>query len=74
MKTTTYNPSPIEVEFAKGLSNMKNELEKHLSNNKIDSIVNKINADNPMIIFNLVDGDGDTHQLVIKVIQRPDPE
>lgn len=72
MKTTAYNPSPIEVEFAKAISSLKTELEEHLSNNKIDAIENNINADNPFLKVHLTDSDGDKHTMVIKLIQKPD--
>jgi len=72
MKTSSYNPSPIEVEFANAISNLKDEMEKQLSSNKIDKIENNINADNPLLKVHLTDNDGDQHTLVIKLIQKPD--
>jgi hypothetical protein len=72
MRTIEYNPSPIEVEFAEAISKLKEELEKHLTKNKIDSISNNINADNPLLKIDMTDTDGDKHRLVIKLIQKPD--
>ena len=74
MKTTAYNPSPLEVEFAKALTDLQSEIEGHLSSNRIDKIENDINADNPMLKIYLTDTDGDRHQMVIKLIQKPDED
>ena len=72
MKTASYNPSPLEVELAKGLTKLGPEIEKYLTNNKISSIENKIEADNPMVVIHTTDADGDPHEIVMKIIQRPD--
>ena len=74
MKTTTYNPSPLEVEFAHAISNLKSDIEQHLQDNQIDQIENNINADNPVLKVHLTDKDGDKHVLVIKLIQKPDQD
>lgn len=72
MKTTQYNPSPIEVEIAKALTDLQSELEAKLSNNKILGIDNEITKDNPLVRLHLQDSDGDAHEIVIKIIQKPD--
>ncbi len=72
MKTENYNPSQIETEMAYALVELKSELEKFLSSNSIQKIENRIQQDNPMILLHLVDKDGDPHELVVKLIQRPD--
>lgn len=72
MKTEHYNPSQLEVEFSYGLTELKKDLEKYLAHNTISKIENKIKEDNPMLLFHLVDQDGDPHEVVVKVIQRPD--
>lgn len=72
MKTTAYNPSEIEVEFAFILTELKDQIEKKLTSNKIKKIENRIKEDNPSLIFYLEDTDGDAHELVVKLIQRPD--
>ncbi len=72
MKTANYNPSPLEVRFATILSGMKHELNRQLDGFEIYRIENNINEDNPTVEFLLADTDGDKHQIVIKVIQRPD--
>ena len=72
MKTTQYNPSQLEVNFARAIEDLQGQIEKHLPNNQIIKVENKISADNPLVKFYLLDNDGDPHELVIKVIQTPD--
>jgi hypothetical protein len=71
MKTQKYNPSDLEVKFAKTIMDLQQELEQKLGL-KIESIDNKINADNPLLKFVLTDNDGDEHEVILKIIQRPD--
>ena len=70
MKTKSYNPSQLEVEFSTALKELKGEIEKYLSGNKILSVEDRSSQDNPLLIFKTEDEDGDQHELVIKVIQR----
>jgi hypothetical protein len=72
MKTSTYNPSPIEVDFANALYILQKDLEKHLQGNQITKVETFLKRDNPMVKFNLVDKDGDPHEIVLRVIQIPD--
>lgn len=72
MKTTAYNPSPIEVNFSNALVILQKEIEKHLQDNKIVNIDPNLNRDNPMVKFSLLDKDGDPHEIVVRVIQIPD--
>lgn len=72
MKTTSYNPSSLEVDVANALVILKNEIEKHLHNNQIVNIEPNLTRDNPMVKFNLVDKDGDPHEIVIRIVQIPD--
>lgn len=72
MKTTSYNPSSLEVDFANALTILQKEIEKHLQNNQITSIEPNLSRDNPMVKFNLVDKDGDPHEIVIRIVQIPD--
>jgi hypothetical protein len=72
MRTEQYNPSQLEVEFSYGLTELTEQLGKYLPHNKIVKVENRISEDNPMLVFHLVDSDNDKHELVIKVIQRPD--
>ncbi len=72
MKTTTYNPSPLEVDFANALYLLQKEIEKHLQDNQVVHVESSINRDNPLLRFNLLDKDGDPHEIVIRIIQIPD--
>ncbi len=72
MKTPTYNPSSLEVDFANALQILKDQIEKHLLNNKIASVENHLGKENPMVKFNLIDNDGDPHEVVVRIIQIPD--
>jgi hypothetical protein len=72
MKTSAYNPSSLEVDFANALIILQKDIEKHLQGNKIVNIESNINRDNPMVKFSLVDTDGDPHEIVVRIIQIPD--
>jgi hypothetical protein len=72
MKTSTYNPSPLEVDLANALYILQKELEKHLQDNEITKVETYLKRDNPMVRFNLVDKDGDPHEIVVRIIQIPD--
>ena len=72
MKTSKYNPSPLEVDFANALVILQQQLEKHLQDNKITRSEPDLTKDNPTVKFTLQDKDGDNHELVIKVVQIPD--
>ena len=74
MKTNSYNPSPLEVEFAGILEELATEINKKLKNKKIESAHINDHEDNPVCQFNIVDDDGDRHVLILKLIQRPDEE
>ncbi len=72
MKTTTYNPSPLEENFANALHKLQEQIEQHLNGNKIVNVESNLNRDNPMVKFSMVDTDGDPHEIVIRIIQIPD--
>ena len=72
MKTTSYNPSSIEVEFANILNQLQDKIGAQLSTNDVIKVENKIHEDNPIVRFYLLDSDGDPHEIVLKVIQTPD--
>lgn len=72
MKTTSYNPSPLEVDMANALLILQGEIEKHMQDNKIVHAESDLKKDNPSIKFNLLDKDGDPHELVVKIVQIPD--
>ncbi|MBL7832389.1 MAG: hypothetical protein JNK18_00470 [Cyclobacteriaceae bacterium] len=72
MKTSTYNPSPLEVDFANALFILQQQIEKHLHDNKVVNVESDINKDNPTVKFTLLDKDGDPHEVVVRIIQIPD--
>jgi hypothetical protein len=72
MKTDSYNPSPLEIDMANALFIVQKEIEKHLQNNEIVHVETNIKRDNPMVTFNLLDKDGDPHEIVVRIVQLPD--
>ena len=72
MKTSSYNPSSLEVHFANALHILQKELEKHLEDNQIIHVESQVKRDNPMVRFSLLDKDGDPHEVVVRIIQVPD--
>lgn len=72
MKTQNYNPSVFEVNLASAIMACKEEIQKNLTDLKIVDTTEDLNRDNPLLIFQLEDKDGDQHEVVLKVIQRPD--
>ena len=72
MKTDSYNPSRLEVEFADALAELKDQLQEKLSVFEITHIEKQTKLDNPIVNFELKDSDGDKHQVVIRIIQKAD--
>ena len=72
MKTTSYNPSPLEVDFANALHKICRQIEGELDNLKIDKVECDTDADNPFVKFYVKDQDDDPHEVVMKIIQLPD--
>ena len=72
MNTTTYNPSPLEVEFADIILELKDAINGKLKNAKIINIDKNTNIDNPLVRITLEDKDGDKHMVIMKIIQKPD--
>lgn len=72
MKTSIYNPSSLEIDFANALQILRDEIQKHLLNNEITHVENNLRKDNPMVKFSMVDKDGDPHEIVVRIIQIPD--
>ena len=72
MITKDYNPSPIEVRFVEVLCELKQEINEKLVNYDVLKIENNTQLDNPTIDFYLKDIDGDEHEVILKVIQKPD--
>lgn len=72
MKTTTYNPSAIEIELAKALVILQKEIEQKLDAKQITKIFPDLSQDNPAVKISLTDKDGDAHEVVLKIVQLPD--
>ena len=72
MITTSYNPSRLELEIGEVIQSLQSEINTRLTDNTVESITIDKNKDNPNILIKLVDGDGDKHELVLKLIQRSD--
>lgn len=72
MKTSTYNPSPLEVDFTNALFILQEQIQKHLHDNEVINVESNIKQDNPTVKFSLLDKDGDPHEIVIRIIQIPD--
>lgn len=73
MRTTYYNPSKLEVDFAKALEDLTPQLERKLDEGEqVIDIESVHDADNPLVIFKLKDQEGDLHEVVVQIIQRPD--
>ena len=72
MKTPNYNPSPLEVEFAKCIEENLENLSNSLNERSITRIEQQTETDNPTIKVHVQDDDGDKHLLVLKLIQKPD--
>lgn len=72
MKTHDYNPSPLEVRFVDALCDLQVEINKKLADFVVFKIESNKQIDNPTIDFYLKDKDGDEHEIIIKVIQKPD--
>ncbi|QCK14892.1 hypothetical protein [Mangrovivirga cuniculi] len=72
MKTSKYNPSVLEVKIAEAISKLKNEIAKEIGIDEEIHITENTEIDNPTVTLHLTDEDGDKHEVVIKIIQRPD--
>ncbi|MCJ8166217.1 hypothetical protein MKJ04_15320 [Pontibacter sp. E15-1] len=73
MRTTHYNPSKLEVTFAQALEELAPNLEHRLEDgHRVIEIESILDADNPMVIYKLEDREGDLHEVVVQIIQRPD--
>jgi hypothetical protein len=72
MKTLNYNPSPFETKLAKAITASIPNISASMENIKIVDHTENLKRDNPLIVLHLEDEDGDKHEMVIKIIQRPD--
>ena len=72
MITSSYNPSKLEIEIAEIIKELQPQIEEKLKDNVIENIKFSAEKDNPDLVLKMVDVDGDKHEVVIKLIQRPD--
>jgi hypothetical protein len=72
MKTTVYNPSPLETEIANVLVSLQKEIENALKDKTISYASADLTQDNPSVKLTVVDKDGDPHTVIMKVVQVPD--
>ncbi len=72
MNTTAYNPSPLEVELANVLEDLRESINDKLNGNTIINIDKNTNLDNPILRITTEDEDGDKHMVILKIIQKPD--
>lgn len=72
MKTISYNPSSLEVEIAKIIEKLKDQISVHLQDRKIISVEHELEMDNPLLYLTIQDDDGDLHKIALKLIQKPD--
>jgi len=72
MKTQNYNPSRLEIDVIKAIVALQAEIEAKLPGSEILQIHPDYTSDNPYLVIRTKDEDGDVHELVMQVIQRPD--
>jgi len=72
MKTTSYNPSTLEVEIAKIIEKLKDHITAELPSRRIIAVDHDLEMDNPILYLTIQDDDGDLHKMVLKLIQKPD--
>jgi hypothetical protein len=72
MKTRDYNPSIFEVQVANALVSLQSAFNEQLENCEITEFTKETQGDNPNVVMHLRDNDGDRHEVVIRIIQRPD--
>lgn len=72
MKTKNYNPSPLEVEITNIIFEIKDEISARLDGSEITEVIKDIDSDNPDLIIRTKDKDGDKHEFMLRIIQKPD--
>jgi len=72
MRTVNYNPSSLEVNFAKAFHDLTPQIETKLTGAQVIDIKSNCDIDNPQVTFKLKDSEGDFHEVVVQIIQRPD--
>ncbi len=72
MITKNYNPSPLEVEITNIIFDLKDEISTKLDGSEITEVVKDLASDNPDLIIRTKDKDGDKHEFMLRIIQKPD--
>ncbi len=72
MKTSEYNPSKLEVRLAEIICEIKDTINEKLDTCKIYRAEHDTSIDNPIVTLYLSDNDHDKHEIVLKIIQKPD--
>ena len=58
--------------MANAITILQSEIQKHLLDNEIVHVEPHLRRDNPTVKFQLMDKDGDPHEIVVRIIQMPD--
>ena len=58
--------------MANAITILQSEIQKHLLDNEIVHVEPDLRRDNPTVKFQLIDKDGDPHEIVVRIIQMPD--
>ncbi|MEQ8359170.1 MAG: hypothetical protein RH860_06750 [Cytophagales bacterium] len=72
MITKNYNPSPLEVEITNIIFDLKDEISAKLGESEITEVVKDLASDNPDLVIRTKDKDGDKHEFMLRIIQKPD--
>jgi hypothetical protein len=72
MITKNYNPSELEIRFSKALAECGAEIARKMEPLRLEAVETDDRQDNPALHFRFSDADGDHHEIVCRVIQRPD--
>lgn len=67
-----YNPSPLEIDLANALFELKDELSAKLNGSEVLKIEKHEDQDNPDVRIRTKDSDGDVHEFTLRIIQTPD--
>lgn len=72
MITKNYNPSDLEIRFSKALAECGPEIARKMKPLQLEAVKTDEHQDNPVLYFRFTDAEGDLHEIVCRVIQRPD--
>jgi len=74
MDQESFNPSPLEVEFANAIEQVSEQLAGLIPENRILHVEKDILLDNPQLKVTLENNQGRKREVVIRIIQRIDQE